>query len=106
MKLRHAKIASFGSTRKADKGVTEDKNIKALLEAETPVVTIVGKSWDFHVTNVLKVSLDENLRMVADTISYLKSRKREVFFDAEHFFDGYKKNQEYALKVIKKPQLS
>ena len=106
LKLRHAKIASFGSTRKADKGVTEDKNIKALLEAETPVVTIVGKSWDFHVTNVLKVSLDENLRMVADTISYLKSREREVFFDAEHFFDGYKKNQEYALKVIKEAQLS
>ncbi|HJW87731.1 MAG TPA: citramalate synthase [Candidatus Brocadiaceae bacterium] len=99
LKLRHAKIASFGSTRRADKRVEEDKNVKALLQAETPVVTIVGKSWDFQVTDVLKISLDENLKMVADTIAYLKSKGREVFFDAEHFFDGYKKNREYALKV-------
>lgn len=99
LKLRHAKIASFGSTRRADNRVEEDKNVKALLQAETPVVTIVGKSWDFQVTDVLKISLDENLKMVADTIAYLKSKGREVFFDAEHFFDGYKKNREYALKV-------
>lgn len=100
LKLQHAKIAAFGSTRKANKRVEDDGNIKALLQADTPVVTIVGKSWDFQVTDVLKVSLDENLRMVADSISYLKSKNREVFFDAEHFFDGYKKNREYALKVL------
>ncbi|HHT9130535.1 MAG TPA: citramalate synthase, partial [Candidatus Brocadiaceae bacterium] len=106
LKLRHAKIASFGSTRRADKRAEEDKNVKALLLADTPVVTVVGKSWDFQVTDVLKVSLDENLKMVSDTIAYLKSKSREVFFDAEHFFDGYKKNREYALKVLKEAESS
>jgi len=106
LKLRHAKIAAFGSTRRADKRVADDKNVNALLMAETPVVTIVGKSWDFQVTDVLKVSLDENLKMVSDTIAYLKAKNREVFFDAEHFFDGYKKNQEYALKVLHAAQSS
>jgi len=100
LKLKHAKIAAFGSTRRADKRVADDKNVNALLMAETPVVTIVGKTWDFQVTDVLKVSLDENLDMIADTVSYLKSKDREVFFDAEHFFDGYKKNREYALKAL------
>jgi len=104
LKLRHAKIAAFGSTRRADKRVADDKNVNALLMAETPVVTIVGKSWDFQVTDVLKVSLDENLKMVSDTIAYLKAKNREVFFDAEHFFDGYKKNREYALKVLNAAQ--
>lgn len=99
--LRHAKIAAFGSTRRADKRVEDDQNIKALLLADTPVVTIVGKSWDFQVTDVLKVSLDENIKMVSDTIAYFKSKNKEVFFDAEHFFDGYKKNREYALNVVR-----
>ncbi|RIJ98815.1 MAG: citramalate synthase, partial [Candidatus Brocadia sp.] len=106
LKLRHAKIAAFGSTRRADKRVEDDKNIHALLMADTPVVAIVGKSWDFQVRNVLKVSLEENLRMVSDTIAYLKSKGKEVFFDAEHFFDGYKKNREYALKVLQEAQVS
>ncbi len=100
LKLQHAKIASFGSTRRAGKRVEDDKNVNALLLADTPAVTIVGKSWDFQVTDVLKTSLDENLKMVSDTITYLKSKNREVFFDAEHFFDGYKRNREYALKVL------
>ncbi len=104
--LKHAKIAAFGSTRRANTRVEDDKNVKALLQAGTPVVTVVGKNWDFHVTNVLKVSLEENLKMVSDTIAYLKSQGREVFFDAEHFFDGYKKNREYALKVIETAQSS
>ena len=69
-----------------------------------PVVTIVAKSWDFHVTEVLKVSLDENLKMVSETVKYLKSKGREVILDAEHFFDGYKKNSRYALKVLKVAQ--
>ncbi|MEP9411043.1 MAG: citramalate synthase [Candidatus Brocadia sp.] len=106
IKLRHARIAAFGSTRRADKRVEDDKNIQALLMADTPVVTVVGKSWDFQVKNVLKVSLDENLKMVSDTIMHLKSKGREVFFDAEHFFDGYKKNREYALRVLQEAQLS
>lgn len=106
LKLRHAQIASFGSTRRANTRVEDDKNIRALLMADTPVVTIVGKSWDFQVKNVLKVSLDENLKMVSDTIAYLKSKGKVVFFDAEHFFDGYKKNREYSLKVLHESQLS
>ena len=100
LKLKHAKIAAFGSTRRADKRVEDDQNIKALLLADTPVVTIVGKSWDFQVTSVLKVSLDENIKMVSDTIAYLKSKNKEAFFDAEHFFDGFKKNRDYAIKVL------
>ncbi|MCF6155042.1 MAG: citramalate synthase [Candidatus Brocadia sp.] len=106
LRLRHAKIASFGSTRRANTRVEEDKNVRALLMADTPVVTIVGKSWDFQVKNVLKVSLDENLKMVSDTIAFLRGEGREVFFDAEHFFDGYKKNREYALRVLQEAQLS
>ncbi len=106
LKLRHARIASFGSTRRGNTRVGDDKNIKALLMAETPVVTIVGKCWDFQVNNVLKVPLEENLKMVSDTIAYLKSKDKGVFFDAEHFFDGYKKNREYALKVLQEAQLS
>ncbi len=100
LKLQHAKIASFGSTRRAGSRVEDDKNIHALLLADTPVVTIVGKSWDFQVTDVLRASLDENIKMVSDTIAYLKSKNREVFFDAEHFFDGYKRNKEYAIRVL------
>ena len=91
LKLRHAKIASFGSTRRADNRVEEDKNVKALLQAETPVVTIVGKSWDFQVTDVLKISLDENLKMVADTIAYLKSKGREVFLTPNIFLTAIRK---------------
>lgn len=98
--LKVAKIAAFGSTRKAGISVEKDVGAAALLSAETPVVTIVGKSWDFHVTDVLGVTLDENLKMVEDTVRYLKSMGREVVFDAEHFFDGYKMNPEYAIKVI------
>ncbi|MCZ7624077.1 MULTISPECIES: citramalate synthase [Candidatus Kuenenia] len=100
LSLKHSKIASFGSTRKVGVRTEEDKNVNALLFAETPVVTIVGKSWDFQVTDVLKTTLDENVKMVTDTILFLKSRNREVFFDAEHFFDGFKSNRGYALKVI------
>ncbi len=69
-----------------------------------PVVTIVAKSWDFHVTDVLKVSLDENLKMVSETVKYLKSNGREVILDAEHFFDGHKSNSRYSLKVLKAAQ--
>jgi len=102
--LKNAKIAAFGSTKRAKKKVSEDPGIKALLLTEAPVVTIFAKSWDFHVTDVLKVSLDENLKMVTETVKYLKSNGREVVLDAEHFFDGYKNNSKYALKVLKVAQ--
>lgn len=102
--LKKSKISAFGSTRKANTSAEKDAGINALLSAETPVVTIVGKSWDFHVKEVLRATLDENLKMIADSINYLKSMDREVVFDAEHFFDGYKMNPEYAEKVIKTAQ--
>lgn len=104
VRLRHAKIAAFGSTRRANFPTSEDPGIISLIKAETPVVTIVGKSWDFQVSNVLRTTLDENLKMVAETIEFLKGVNKEVIFDAEHFFDGYKSNPEYALKVIKTAQ--
>jgi 2-isopropylmalate synthase len=102
--LKNTKITAFGSTKRADKKVSEDRGVKALLLSEAPVVTIVAKSWDFHVTDVLRVSLDDNLKMVSDTVKYLKSKGREVILDAEHFFDGYKNNLRYALKVLKVAQ--
>lgn len=101
LNLKKARIAAFGSTRRAKKSCNDDENIQALLQAETPVVTIVGKSWDFHVTEALKISLDQNVELVYDSIEYLKQRVDKVFFDAEHFFDGYKKNSEYSLGVLK-----
>lgn len=101
LKLNKSKIAAFGSTRRTDKSCDIDGNIQALLHAETPVVTIVGKSWDFHVKEALKISLEENLEIIHDSVSYLKKRVDEVFFDAEHFFDGYKRNPEYTLGAIK-----
>jgi 2-isopropylmalate synthase len=102
--LKNTKITAFGSTKRANKKASEDRGIKALLLSEAPVVTIVAKSWDFHVTEVLRVSLDDNLKMVSDTVKYLKSKGREVILDAEHFFDGYKNNSRYALKVLKVAQ--
>ncbi len=98
--IERAKIVAFGSTRRADKKVQEDSNVKALLEAGTKSVTIFGKSWDFHVTEVFKASLAENLRMIHETVSYLKEKGLEVIYDAEHFFDGFKANPEYALKTL------
>ncbi|MHC4268573.1 MAG: citramalate synthase [Planctomycetota bacterium] len=102
--LKNAKIAAFGSTKRANKKVSVDPGIKALLLTEMPVVTIVAKSWDFHVTDVLKVSLEENLMIVFETVKYLKSKGREVILDAEHFFDGNKSNSRYSIKVLKVAQ--
>ncbi len=101
LKLKKAKITAFGSTRRVNKKPAEDPNLQALLKAQTPVVTLVGKSWDFHVKEALRISLKENLEIIHDSISYLKKRVDEVFFDAEHFFDGFKKNPEYTLETIK-----
>ena len=96
----NSKIVAFGSTRRAKSTCADDANIQALLRAATPAVTIVGKTWDFHVSEALKISNQENLDLISDSISYLSSRIDEVFFDAEHFFDGFKKNKEFALECI------
>ena len=96
----NSKIVAFGSTRRAKSSCSDDANIQALLRASTPSVTIVGKTWDFHVSEALKISNQENLDLISDSISYLSSRIDEVFFDAEHFFDGFKKNKEFALECI------
>ena len=101
LKLKHSKLCAFSSTRRANIKIQDDKNIATLVAAETPVVSIFGKCWDFHVKEALKVPLEENIEMIKDTISYLKSKGREVIFDAEHFFDGYKNNSAYALKCLK-----
>ncbi len=100
LKLKHARVAAFGSTRHAKNKASNDPNIKALLAAKVPVVTIFGKAWDMHVKYALRVSLEENLAMIYDSVKFLKSRGLEVVFDAEHFFDGFKDNAEYALKSL------
>ena len=98
--LANATLTAFGSTRRANISAAQDANLAALLDAETPVVTLVGKSWDLHVTRVLETSLEENLAMISDSVAFLVERGRRVFFDAEHFFDGYKANAEYALQAV------
>ena len=98
--LKNSKIIAFGSTRRIKINVADDSNVKSLLKADTPAVAIFGKSWDFHATDILKATLDENLNMIYDTIKFFKSKDKEVVFDAEHFFDGYKSNPEYALKTL------
>ncbi|MGB9597760.1 MAG: citramalate synthase, partial [Candidatus Poribacteria bacterium] len=100
LKLNKSKVTAFGSTRKAGKQAFEDKNLQHLISAEADVITIVGKSWDLHVKDVLKVSKAENLKMIEDSIQFLVKNGREVIFDAEHFFDGYKSNPEYAMETL------
>ena len=100
VRFSHAKLAAFGSTRRPNTSAAEDEQVQMLVAAETPVVTIFGKSWDFHVTHALKIPLQANVDMIADTVSFLAARVPEVVYDAEHFFDGYKKNREYALKCL------
>ncbi len=99
--LRHAKLVAFGSTRRKDIKAEDDENCLSLLSAETEAVAVFGKTWDMHVTDIIKTSLDENLNMISDTVAFFKSRGKEVIFDAEHYFDGYKRNPEYAVKALK-----
>jgi 2-isopropylmalate synthase len=99
--LKTAKIAAFGSTRRADTTPERDKWLKAVLDAETPVVTIVAKAWDYHVTTVIRTTLEENLRMVEDSVRYLKDAGREVIVDAEHYFDGCRSNRKHAMQVAR-----
>jgi len=100
LKLKNAKIIAFGSTRKVGTNAAEDRNLQSLLSANTAAVAIFGKSWDYQVTDILRTTLDENLRMIGDTIAFLVSQGKEVVFDAEHFFDGYKANADYAMQTL------
>jgi len=100
MKWEKAEIAAFGSTRRAGNTPEDDPNLRALLEAETPVCTVVGKSSTLHVTEVLKTTLDQNLKMIEESLEYLVSQDRRVIYDAEHFFDGYKSDPEYAVETL------
>ncbi|MDA1354227.1 MAG: citramalate synthase [bacterium] len=99
-KPKFSKIAAFGSTRRAGKTAKDDPNLNALIAANPDTCVIFGKTWDFHATHALKISLEENLAMISDSVAYLKSHNKEVIFDAEHFFDGYKNNPEYALQAV------
>jgi 2-isopropylmalate synthase len=101
MTFRHAKLSAFGSTRHRLNRVEEDPNIRALLAAETPVTTIFGKSWLLHVTDVLGATAEENLAMIGESVAHLRGAGREVVYDAEHFFDGYKADAAYALATLR-----
>ncbi len=102
--LQNSRIAAFSSTRKPGVSVKQDVNLKALLDSGAPCATLVGKSWDFHVLKALETTLEENLNMIRESIAYLKDKNREVVFDAEHFFDGFKANEEYAVQVLQAAQ--
>ncbi len=103
-KLEQAKVTAFASTCKPETKPEEDASIQSILDTGVKVVTIFGKTWDFHVSHALKTTLDENLRMIRESVSYLKAKGLEVIYDAEHFFDGYKSNPKYALLTIKTAQ--
>lgn len=101
IELKHAKIVAFGSTRRANIKAEDDKNLKDLLSSEADILVVFGKAWDFQVVDILKTSLDENLKMIKDTIEYLCKKNKTVIFDAEHFYDGYKANKDYAIATLK-----
>ncbi|HYG82724.1 MAG TPA: hypothetical protein VD861_20175, partial [Pyrinomonadaceae bacterium] len=101
LKLTNARVAAFGSTRRKNLSCDDDPSVQALLRAETPVVTIFGKSWLLHVTDALRVSREENLELIADTVRYLAERVPFLIYDAEHFFDGYRADPDYALATLR-----
>lgn len=105
VKLKHAKIAAFGSTRRPKVLPENDPLLQALVKSGAPVKTIFGKSWDLHVTDVIRTTLEENLDMIESSVAYLKEHSEEVIYDAEHFFDGYKANPEYAIETLKAAEL-
>src|SRR5207244_10479911 len=104
LKLTHAKLTAFGSTRFAKIPVEEDRNVRALVEAGTPVVSIFGKTWDLHVKRALGITEEENLRLISETVRFLKDHGKEVVYDAEHFFDGYQANSAFALRTLEAAQ--
>ncbi|MBF0118998.1 MAG: citramalate synthase [Desulfobacterales bacterium] len=101
VKFKNAKLSAFGSTRRPGISPSEDPNISAIIESGTEVVTIFGKTWDLHITEVMNNTLSENLSMISESVMYLKKFNKEVIYDAEHFFDGYKENRDYAIETIK-----
>lgn len=106
LELKHSRLTAFGSTRFAKNPVEEDRNVRLLIDAATPVISIFGKSWDFHVDRALGVTEEENLALIAETVKYLKDHGREVVYDAEHFFDGYLANRDFALRTLEAAQRS
>ena len=100
LRLKTAVLTAFGATRRADQSPETDPNLKALVDAGTSVITIFGKSWTLHVTDALGISLDQNLVLIEDSIRYLRSHKKTVFYDAEHFFDGYRADARYAIETL------
>lgn len=105
LNLKHAKVAAFGSTRRPKILPENDVLLKTLVASGAPVKTIFGKSWDLHVTEVIRTTLEENLDMIESSVAYLKEHSEEVIYDAEHFFDGFKANPEYALETLKAAEL-
>ncbi|UOE96404.1 citramalate synthase [Alkalihalobacillus sp. LMS39] len=101
LQLKHAKVTAFGSTRRIGVKASEDQNLQRIIESGVEAVAIFGKTWEFQVTHALQTTLEENLRMIYDSVRFLKNEGLEVIFDAEHFFDGYKSNPDYALSAIK-----
>ncbi len=106
LKLKHAKLTAFGATRFAKNTIDTDPNVQALLEATTPVVAIFGKSWRLHVERALGITEEENLKLISETVTRLKDHGREVVYDAEHFFDGYKDNPNFALRTLEAAKVS
>ncbi|RJP28706.1 MAG: citramalate synthase [Candidatus Omnitrophota bacterium] len=104
--LKNSTLVAFSMTRRPNIKASDDQNIKAILKSKAKSVAIVGKTWDLHVSDVLKVELDENIRMIEDTVSFLVSKGLEVFYDAEHFFDAYKHNKEYTFKCLAAAELA
>ena len=104
LKLENSEIVAFGSTRRAKNRVEKDKNIKFLLDSSVSTVCIFGKTWDLHVRDALRITLEKNLKLIYESIEYLKSKGKRVFYDAEHFFDAFKSNPEYALQTLEVAQ--
>jgi 2-isopropylmalate synthase len=101
---KNTQLAAFTMTRRAGLKAEDDPNLQTILAAETPIVTMVGKSWDFHVTEALRVSLDENLKMIEESVALMVRHGRRVFYDCEHFFDAFKRSREYAMQTLKAAQ--
>jgi 2-isopropylmalate synthase len=104
LQISTSRIVAFGSTRRADHSASDDPNLQALLHSGTELITIFGKSWDLHIKEALGITLKKNLEIIGDSIGYLRSKKKRVFYDAEHFFDGYKADPDYAVKTLKEAQ--
>ncbi|MDR2709973.1 MAG: citramalate synthase [Burkholderiales bacterium] len=100
LRLKHARLVAFGATRRANAKASDDPQLRTLLDSGMPVMTIVGKTWNLHVTEILNTALDENLAMIGDSCAFLSAQGREVIYDAEHFFDGYKADPDYALRTL------